>query len=356
MAILSHPAKTGILMRQGLPLSRFGRALLEADHPTRTSGITWHCTNVRWNAMSSSLQLSVIVPHLNEPDDLRRCLRSLAAQRADGVMFEIIVVDNGSTTLPEEECRGIADLRLVRETTPGPGPARNLGARLARAELLAFIDADCVAQDGWAKAVVSAMSELPDAAFAGGDIRIHIAEPGRPTAIEAYEAIYAYDARAYIDRHGFAATGNMAVRKSVFEAVGPFGGIASMEDTDWGQRATRSGYRGVFLADARVMTPPCRSFRDLAKRWDRHVAHEFNQTDTRRLGGMLRWLLRAMIIAVSPLPEILRVLASDRITGVRNRLRAWACLTRVRFYRARRMMLVAMEGDATRLVANWNRS
>lgn len=306
--------------------------------------------------MSSSLQLSVIVPHLNEPDDLGRCLQSLLAQRADGVRFEIIVVDNGSVTMPEKTCFGIADLRLVHEPTPGPGPARNLGARLARAELLAFIDADCMAQGGWAKAVVSAMGRQSGAAFAGGDIRIHVAEPSHPTAIEAYENIYAYNVRTYIDRHGFAATGNMAVRKSVFEAVGPFGGIASMEDTEWGQRARRSGYHGIFLPDAKVLTPSCKSFSELARRWDRHVAHEFQQADTRRFGNMLRWLLRAMVIAVSPLFEIIRILASDRVAGVRNRLGAWLCLTRVRFYRAKRMMLVAMEGDATRFVSNWNRS
>ena len=103
-------------------------------------------------------QLSVVIPHLNEGDNLRRCLAALERQRADGVSLEIIVVDNGSDQLPEAACAGIRDLHLVVETTPGPGPARNLGARIARSDIVAFVDADCVVQSGWASAAISESS------------------------------------------------------------------------------------------------------------------------------------------------------------------------------------------------------
>ena len=41
--------------------------------------------------------VSVIVPHLNQPEALAACLASLDAQTLDGGRFEIFVVDNGST-------------------------------------------------------------------------------------------------------------------------------------------------------------------------------------------------------------------------------------------------------------------
>lgn len=304
--------------------------------------------------MPPPFQLSVIVPHLNEPNDLRQCLLSLNAQRADGIPFEIIVVDNGSTEMPVAACRDIPDLRLEREIVPGPGPARNHGASLARADILAFIDCDCIAQPGWVKEIVKAMETRPDIGLLGGDIAVLVSDPHYPSAIESYENIYAYRARAYVEQYGFAATGNMAVRKRVFQSVGPFGGISTMEDTEWGQRATGMGHRILFLPDAKVLTPSCKTFADLARRWDRHVAHAFRKVSGHP-GARLRWLVNAAVIAGSPLAETLRIVTTDRVSGVRNRILALACLTRIRAHRARRMFGLVFHGDAGRFIENWNR-
>lgn len=304
--------------------------------------------------MNPPFKLSVIIPHLNEPDDLRRCLLSLAAQREDGIPFEIIVVDNGSVEMPVAACRDLSDLRLERETVPGPGPARNLGANLARAELLAFIDADCIAQRGWVRAIVDLMARSPDIDLVGGDIGILVIDPQYPSAIESYESIYSYRARVYVERYGFAATGNMAVRKRVFHSVGPFGGIATMEDTEWGQRATARGHRIAFLPEARVLTPSCKSFADLARRWDRHVAHEFRKVAGHR-AAMLRWLVGGLVVVGSPLAESFKIFTTDRVSGARNRILALVCLTRIRLHRARRMFDLAFHGDARRFVESWNR-
>lgn len=316
-------------------------------------GITITETQVE-NPMLPPVQLSVIVPHLNEPNDLRQCLLSLDAQRADGIPFEIIVVDNGSVEMPVAACVGIANLRLEREIVPGPGPARNHGADLARADVLAFIDCDCIAQPGWVKEITTLMAKRPDIALLGGDIGILVTDTRYPSAIESYESIYSYRARAYIEQYGFAATGNMAVRKWVFQSVGPFGGISTMEDTEWGQRATAKGHNIAFLPEAKVLTPSCKSFADLARRWDRHVAHEFRKVGGRR-GAMLRWLFDGLMIAGSPLVETFKIFTTDRVSGVGNRLLALTCLTRIRLHRARRMFGLVFHGDAARFVENWNR-
>lgn len=306
--------------------------------------------------MPIPFQLSVIIPHLNEPDDLRRCLVALVSQRSDGISFEIIVVDNGSRAMPHDICAKVVDLTLVRELTPGPGPARNLGAKMAKAELLAFIDADCVAQPGWIAAIFETMANRGRTIFIGGDIQIQPADARRLTAVECYERIYSYNARAYVEQYGFAATGNMAVWKQIFQTVGPFGGIATMEDTDWGQRATRAGYKAIFLPAALVVTPSCKSFPELARRWDRHIAHEFRDVIHGGSGATIKWLLRAMIIAASTVAEILNILVTDRVLGPRNRLLAFCCLARVRLHRTWRMLVLAVDGDASRLVKTWNRN
>jgi GT2 family glycosyltransferase len=68
-------------------------------------------------------RISVVIPHLNQPEFLARCLASWAA----GVRApdEEIVVDNDSHTLPEAICAAHR-ARLLTEAEPGPGQARNL--------------------------------------------------------------------------------------------------------------------------------------------------------------------------------------------------------------------------------------
>ena len=304
--------------------------------------------------MHRAVQLSVIIPHLNEPETLANCLAALDAQRSDGVAFEIIVVDNGSAVMPRAVCDAIGDVRLEREIIAGPGPARNRGAAVAAAPVLAFIDADCVAQPGWVKAIVTFMEANPDVGFAGGEIGIMPSRAGELTMIEAYESVYSYRNDRYIAEHGFSATGNMAVRAEVFRQVGPFGGITTMEDTEWGKRASALGHRAAFLPQALVLTPSCKSFDELARRWDRHVAHEFRHVRGNRR-KLLAWGAKTFAVAASPLAELSTLLRSSRLRGLDERLRAFACLVRVRLYRAGLMAKFALRDDAADRVGRWNR-
>ena len=93
--------------------------------------------------------ISVVVPHMDQLDGLAACLESLEAQTLDRSLFEVIVVDNGSTCRPEAVIAQHPGVRLLEEPEPGPGPARNLGVNNAAGEILCFIDADCRAHPGW---------------------------------------------------------------------------------------------------------------------------------------------------------------------------------------------------------------
>ncbi len=263
-------------------------------------------------------------------------------------------MDNGSRVLPDAVCSAYEGVRLAREETPGPGPARNRGAELARGRIFAFVDADCVPGEGWIAGIVAFFDARPDVDFLGGDIKVAWSDPRRPSAVEAYESAYCYRNRLYVERHGYAATGNMAVRASVFQAVGPFGGINTMEDTEWGQRATAQGYRAAFAPDVRVFTPPCRSYTELVRRYDRHIAHEFGDWP----GGpaaMARWFARAAAVAGSPAVELLRLSRLPELPDWRARRLAWWIVARLRLYRAGRMVLIALRNDANEVVGRWNR-
>ena len=298
----------------------------------------------------SGTTISVVIPHLNQPDFLARCLASLSAgTRAPD---EVIVVDNGSRTLPEAICAAHG-ARLLTEAEPGPGPARNLGVGAATGDILAFIDADCLADPDWLAAAASEMAD-PMADILGGDVRIALTDPARLTMIEAYESIYAYRMDRYIAREGFTGTGNLVVRRKVLEDVGPFAGIGVAEDHDWGRRATAKGYRIRFVPGMKAYHPARTSFGELAVKWDRHLAHEYVVT-RKRPAGRLLWIAKTLAMPVSPLVELPQILTTDRITGGRARLLAFLGLSQIRLYRARVMAWLAMGGSAERLSGTWNR-
>src|SRR5690606_34782002 len=147
---------------------------------------------------------------------------------------------------------------------------------LARAEILAFLDADCVPDSGWLAAILAAFAADPDSAVLGGAVRVFAEADGRPNPAEAFDLVFGFRQELTIARHDFAATANLAVRRAVFAAVGGFAGVAVSEDMDWGRRAKLAGFATRFLPEARVQHPARRSMSDLRHQWDRHVSHHWS--------------------------------------------------------------------------------
>lgn len=85
--------------------------------------------------------ISIIIPAHNEEAYLEQTLAALNAQRYPN--FEIIVVANGCTDGTAEVARGKCH-RLVVLSQKSLGVARNLGARMAKGDLLVFLDADTI--------------------------------------------------------------------------------------------------------------------------------------------------------------------------------------------------------------------
>lgn len=91
--------------------------------------------------------LSFIVPYYRlEISLLERCLRSLLAVRTEGVVCEVIVVDDGTPSeFGVSECIasfGEPCIRYLYQPNQGLGAARNAGLNAARMEYVWFVDAD----------------------------------------------------------------------------------------------------------------------------------------------------------------------------------------------------------------------
>jgi GT2 family glycosyltransferase len=297
-------------------------------------------------------EVSVIVAHLNQPELLRGLLETLFAQDFDMGRAEVIVIDNGSRALPHAAIAGFPGVRLAEEALPGPGPARNRGIGLARAPIVACTDADCRVARNWLPTILASFADDPDLEVLGGDIRMMTEVPGDPTPAEAYECVYAYRQRDYIERQGFSVTANLAFRREVFDRVGPFAGIAVAEDMDWGHRATAMGIRIRYSPDMVVQHPARRSMAELRAKWDRNISHHF-EVRARGASGKARWVMTALALAASVPAELPRIATTDRLPGLRARRQAALGMADLRLYRAR-AMFAALRGARDGNLG-WNR-
>lgn len=291
-------------------------------------------------------RVTVIIPHFQMPDALRRCLDSVLAQQLDAGHSEIIVVDNNSATFPEAVARDYPGVRFMRQPQPGPGLARNTGVAVATAPVLAFIDADCRAEQGWLQAAVAAIEAAGPRGIVGGDVRIDFIDPVHLTALEAYEAVFAFRQKFYIEKRNFSGTGNLGMAAPVHAAVGPFAGIERAEDVDWGNRATAAGYGIRYVEAMRIYHPARTSFAELQRKWQRHIAHELH---SHRAAGRpaWRWTLQSLLVLASIPAHAPRLFLSDRLTGLGNRLRGLGVLVRIRLWRFAEMHRAARQPDVS---------
>ena len=189
-----------------------------------------------------------MVPVLDGEDQLPRLLDALAAQ-SGAPPFEVIVVDNGSrdATIATARAHPIG-ARVVEEPRRGSYAARNAGIAAARGAILAFTDADCTPSPRWLAAGVDALAH---ADLVGGAIRQVCS--ASPTVWEAYDAATYLDQASLVADQGAAATANLFVRRSVFEAVGGFDArLRSSGDVELTRRAVASGLRIAYAPDSVV--------------------------------------------------------------------------------------------------------
>jgi GT2 family glycosyltransferase len=98
------------------------------------------------------LTVAVVIPVYNRAELLRRTLAGLMVQRGyPAHLISVVVADDGSEDAPAlagavEEAAARLRVTMVRQEREGygAGRARNLGAAAARAEVLLFLDADCL--------------------------------------------------------------------------------------------------------------------------------------------------------------------------------------------------------------------
>ena len=190
------------------------------------------------------MQVSIIIPVLNEAPSIRRFLSNLR-ERTPGA--EIIIVDGGSTDGTDQLAQGLCD-QVIRSAARSRARQMNIGADAARGEIFWFLHAD-------AEVPVESLNEIArimrNPEVCGGFFRIRL--PAAPAIYRLTDGFAHYAGlvlRMRCGDHG------IFCRRSAFVEAGGFPDVPLMEDVEFFRRLRR--YGRVVYSNKRIGASPRR--------------------------------------------------------------------------------------------------
>ena len=200
-------------------------------------------------------RVSVVVPVYDRAREIGPCLESLMKLDYGPPRPEIVVVDDGSRDGTKDVVRGY-DVRLVElPSNGGQSAARNVGARVASGDVLAFIDSDCLADPRWLRDLAPWFQD-PRVVLVGGYVASHY----RRSLLDRYDQVRSPlnmgDALAMGctgDSDFYVPTCNMLVRRQEYLAAGGLNeSIRVGEDVDLCWRLKKDGRILLYIPRGRV--------------------------------------------------------------------------------------------------------
>lgn len=280
---------------------------MELHSRKRTMGL-----HVKPETATEPYYVSIIIPVFNDAMRLTSCLEALVNQTYPKKLFEIIIVDNSSDEDIEGICRLFERVIYTHEPRHGSYAARNKGISLAKGEVIAFTDSDCIPEPDWLECGVRRLSSGQNVGFVAGHIKVFPEDVEKPTAVELYEIATAFKQRYYVARLKFGVTANLFTTRSVIEAVGNFNDdMKSAGDMNWGRRVWAHDYLIQYARDVCVSHPARSTFDQLSKRIRRQVGGEHNLASTSLAShsfALVRYLL------LRPAKSLALLIASRELT------------------------------------------
>ncbi len=212
------------------------------------------------------MSVSLIIVNWNGRHHLEQCLAAVAAQQ--GIEFETIVVDNGSTD---------GSAAFLRERYPwvrlvalpanlGFAGGNNAGARVARGRHLVFLNNDTAVEPGWLLALRQGVDDAAGVALTTSRV-VYMHDPGvidsaGDGVLRIGGAFKRFHGARVADVPEAMESGDVfgvcgaacLVSKAVFDELGGFDEefFVSHEDVDLSYRARLKGYRCRYVATAVV--------------------------------------------------------------------------------------------------------
>ncbi len=272
----------------------------------------------------AAVDISIIIPTLNGGALLADCLAAIERQEIART-YEVICVDSGSRPddLAVMERLG-ARLYPIQKRHFNHGLTRDLGASLARGQVLVFLNQDAVPQDAaWLSRLTAPLFAAdPPAAVQGGILEF---PHGHPAVRRFFwdscgERFYfTRESARWIQRYagiGFS-TVNAALRREIWAQI-PFGWAPIMEDKKWQREVVEAGYRIVVEPGAAVYHTHDYDLRALTRRCQSEGWGWQMLGEAYGVGDALRDLLRLPVHR-----ELLRGLRQGRVRTTAEFLFPW---------------------------------
>jgi glycosyltransferase involved in cell wall biosynthesis len=214
-------------------------------------------------ALSTHPKVSVVVCVYNGERTIDACLASL--KKLNYPNYEVIVVNDGSTDGTRQIAESYDYIRLVNQENKGLSEARNVGIRASKGEIIAFTDADCMADPDWLSYLVARFRSSDFGAVGGPNLSpaddswvasCVAVSPGAPTHVLLDDEVAEHIPGC-----------NMAFRRQALEAINGFDPIfrAAGDDVDVCWRLQNKGYKIGFSPAAVVWHFRRNTIRDYLK-------------------------------------------------------------------------------------------
>ena len=191
-------------------------------------------------------KVSIIIATLNNEQTIGECLKAVCELNYPKDSLEVIVVDGCST----DSTVKIAEKYPVKVVSlPLNAPAAyNYAMKIARHNVLGFIDSDAKVEKEWLNKLVPYLVDVEVVGVSGGIKTWNTENPWARSI--GYDLAYRYSRlKKYATR---IATMNLLLKRSIIEELGGFDEhLPSQYDTDLGFRITRMGYKIVFDSTAK---------------------------------------------------------------------------------------------------------
>ncbi|MBG0969467.1 glycosyltransferase family 2 protein [Bacillus sp. SRB3LM] len=182
--------------------------------------------------------ISIVIPLYNKELYIERAIQSVLSQTIQD--FEIILIDDGSNDNSVKKVKKIHDSRvqLIHQTHAGASAARNKGIHVAKADIIAFLDADDEWKPTFLETILRLVDNYPSARAYATSYEIILTN--RKRLIPKIKGIPGSPWKGVIPNYFESTLGDLpiissaiAIQKSIFKEVGNFPVRAQLgEDQD----------------------------------------------------------------------------------------------------------------------------
>lgn len=215
-------------------------------------------------------KISIIIPVRNEERRIAECLLSIAGQKIKNEVLnyeiEIICIDNNSNDETKKSILSCAEkfknINYYFESKIGRGSARNAGIEKAEGDIIAMIDADCLAPPNWLEKLVKPIIAGKAEATMGFESDIINNYWSKIRQEEDWAFIQEKISGPYIEHLD---TKNFAIKAEILKKIKFDPLLSSYEDWDLFINLRKIGVKILFLPELKVKHYHDSSLKELIK-------------------------------------------------------------------------------------------